>query len=245
MCDSASKVSTGWRGWLEVPPARLSSGAGDWVDLTHPLGERVPRIPIIEPPRFPKVREKPKDPMNLTEMHMVVHTGTHVDAPNHFVADAPAMHEVPLDRLFGSGVVWRLEVKPLQVIEPADLIPLKPALEPGDILILDTGWPALVGTDRYHDHPSLSAAAADWLVEKRVKLLAVDFGTPDLPTHKRPAGFDWPVHHWLLGHGVVIAEQVANVRRLSGQRLDAMFLALNIEGSDGAPARVVARPAAA
>ncbi len=57
------------------------------------------------------------------------------------------------------------------------------------------------------------------------------------------AGFDWPVHHILLGHGVLIAENLTNLRALAGHRIEAMFLALNIEGADGAPARVIARRA--
>ena len=57
----------------------------------------------------------------------------------------------------------------------------------------------------------------------------------------RPHGFDWPVHHVLLGHGVLIAEHLTNLRPLAGRRIEAMFLALAIEGSDGGPARVIAR----
>jgi kynurenine formamidase len=66
--------------------------------------------------------------------------------------------------------------------------------------------------------------------------------TPELPLHLRPPGFDWPVHHTLLRDGVLIAEQVTNTRSLAGQRAEFLFLPLNIVGSDGAPARVLARP---
>jgi len=72
----------------------------------------------------------------------------------------------------------------------------------------------------------------------------VDFITPDLAVNRRPPEFRWPVHHILLSQGVLIAENLTNLRALSGQRVEVMFLALNIEGADGAPARVVARPAA-
>jgi kynurenine formamidase len=54
-------------------------------------------------------------------------------------------------------------------------------------------------------------------------------------------GFDWPVHHVLLGHGVLVAGHLRNLRPLAGRRIEAMFLALAIEGSDGGPARVAAR----
>ena len=84
-------------------------------------------------------------------------------------------------------------------------------------------------------------AAAEWLVDRKIKLLAVDTPTPDIPIHKRPQGFDWPVHHTLLRDGVLISEQVANARSLAGRRAELLFLPLNIVGGDGAPARVLGR----
>ena len=89
---------------------------------------------------------------------------------------------------------------------------------------------------------TITIDAADWLVSHQVKLLGVDFSTPDLTAHKRPAGFTWPVHQILLSQGVLVAEHLTNLRSLANQRVEAMFLALPIAGSDGTPARVLARP---
>ena len=119
---------------------------------------------------------------------------------------------------------------------------MRPVLEPGDILLLDTGAADHVGTCDYHRHPSLSTAAAQWLVEKQVKLLGVDASTPELPIPLRPPDFDFPVHRTLLRDGVLIAEQVANLRALAGRRVELLFGPLNIVGGDGAPARVLGRP---
>jgi kynurenine formamidase len=113
------------------------------------------------------------------------------------------------------------------------------------MVLLDTGWAEHVNTERYEDHASLTPQAAQWLVDHKVKLLGVDFSTPDLTAHKRPEGFTWPVHQILLSRGVLVAEHLTNLRGLANQRVEAMFLALPIKGSDGAPARVLARPIAA
>jgi kynurenine formamidase len=200
------------------------------------------RFSFFPPARFARVMRMPDDPMNATEMQMVCHFGTHVDAPCHFIPDGPAFEAIPLERLYGPGVVWRLDVEPYGVIEVGVLARQKPTLSAGDMLLLDTGWAAThFGTERYAQNPCLSVRAAEWLVEQRVKLLGVDFLTPDLAVDRRPPGFTWPVHHVLLSHGVLIAENLTNVRALAGQRIEAMFLALNIRGADGAPARVVAR----
>jgi kynurenine formamidase len=182
--------------------------------------------------------------MNLTEMQMVCHFGTHVDAPCHFIPDGPAFHEIPLGRLHGPGVVWRIEAEPYGVIDAEMFARATPAARPGDIVLLDTGLSEHIGAEPYDQNPSLGVDAAQWLVEHGVKLLGVDFATPDLAVNHRPPGFDWPVHHVLLSNGILIAENLTNLRVLSGRRIEAMFLALNIEGADGGPARVVARAVA-
>lgn len=242
MCDSdQSKAGTGWRGWMPLPEARPCKPVGDWIDLTWPLSPTVPRIASFPPPRLERIASIPQRPLNITELQMVVHTGTHVDSPRHFYNDGPAFQDIPLARLMGQGVVWRIDVPLYALIEPADLERMQPALEPGDILALDTGVAERVGTPDYDRHASLSVAAAEWLVQRRLKLLAVDMPTPDIAIDKRAEGFIWPVHRVLLADGVLIAEQVANLRSLAGKRVEFMFCPLNIADCDGAPARVLAR----
>ena len=242
MCDPAKTApGTGWRGWNTSDTSRPAREAGDWIDLTWPLSPTVPRLRSFPPPRIERIASIPEEPLNITELSMIVHIGTHVDSPRHFFSDGPALEDVPLTRLMGTGVVWRVD-KPLDgMIEPEDLERARPHLEPGDILLLDTGVAQHVGTPDYDRHAALSVAAAEWLVGKKIKLLAVDTPTPDIPIHKRPRGFDWPVHHALLRDGVLIAEQVANARSLAGRRAEFLFLPLNIVGGDGAPARVLGR----
>ena len=242
MCDGTESVpGAGWRGW-NTPVGRPSPApAGDWIDLTWPLSPTVPRLASFPPPRVGRFASLPEQPFNVTELSMVVHIGTHLDSPRHFFSDGPALEEVPLERLIGTGVVWQID-KPLEgLIEPEDFERMSPKIEPGEILVLDTGLARFVGTPDYDRHAALSVAAATWLVERQVKLVAVDMPTPELPLHARPPGFDWPVHHTLLGDGVLIAEQVTNARSLAGRRAQFLFLPLNIVGGDGAPARVLGR----
>jgi kynurenine formamidase len=245
MCDSdRSKAGTGWRGWMELPSARPCVPDGDWIDLSWPLSAAVPRIASFPPPRLERIASIPQRPLNITELQMVVHTGTHVDSPRHFYNDGPAFQDIPLARLMGAGVVWRMELALYGLIEAADLERMRPRLEPGDILAIDTGAAAKVGTPDYDRHASLSVEAADWLVRQRIKLVAVDTPTPDVALDRRPEGFIWPVHRVLLRDGVLIAEQVTNLDTLVGKRAEFMFLPLNIADCDGAPARVLARPLA-
>jgi len=112
----------------------------------------------------------------------------------------------------------------------------------GDIVVLETGWWRHFGTERYARHPSLSVEVAEWLVSREVAMVAVDTGTPDLPVPLRPPNFRWPVHHVLLGAGVLIAEHLTNLATLSGLRVELLLAPLNIRGADGAPVRALGRP---
>lgn len=234
---AATAERTSWQGWSGVSPA----SASPWIDLSHPLHADVDRVAFFPAPRFERVMALEKDRVNVTELQMVCHFGTHIDAPCHFIPDAPAVHEIPLDRLYGAGVVWHLPMDPYGLIDVAALAAQQPAARPGDIVLLDTGTAAHFCTPRYAQGPALSEAAARWLVGQQVKLLGLDWLTPDLAVDRRPPGFKWPIHHILLSHGVLIAENLTNLESLRGQRVEVMALALNIRGADGAPARILAR----
>jgi kynurenine formamidase len=243
MCDSHSSRGRGWIGWLPMPEGVPALATGPWVDLSHRLSKSMPRAAVFPEPSFRRVKSLPEDPINVTEMQMVVHIGTHVDAPRHFFMDGPAFHEIPLDRLSGPGVVVGVTNKTAgEMIEPEDLARTEAAIRPGDIVALHTGWSDHATSHSYHDHPYLSPAAARWLADRGIKLLACDLPTPDQPIGRRPPGYDWPAHHILLSRGILIAENVTALAPLAGRRVEFAFLALNIEESDGAPARVLARP---
>ncbi len=191
----------------------------------------------------------PEKPLNITLMETVVHMGTHVDAPRHFYADGPGMDQIPIERMdqipiermMGDGVVIRLNKSVNEKIDVDDLSNAIPKIEPGDIVAIDTGWSARWGTPEWNKHPYLSLEAAQWLIEEKIKLVAVDTATPDLPFDLRPKDFSFPVHCLLLKESVLIAEQMANLHALSGRRVEFMFCPLSIKDSDGAPARVLAR----
>lgn len=242
MCDTP-ETPTGakWQGWSEVPASRSRKVNGDWVDLTYPLSEDVPRSAMFGPPQFPRITEIPTSIINTSRMEMVVHTGTHVDSPLHFCADGPGMDEVPIDRMMGQGVVLCIEADACYEITANDLANASPQIEPGDIVAITTNWGGRWGTKDWTSHPYISEEAAAWLMDKQVKMVAVDTINPDLPHDLRYEGFDFPVHRALLQRGILIAEQVANLEALAGNRVEFFFGALPILACDGAPARVLGR----
>jgi kynurenine formamidase len=241
MCETVTDKMPGWKGWLDLPAPKISGASGPWVDLSHPLTERLTRIPSFPQPHIRQIMRQPEHPANVTELHMVVHHGTHLDAPHHFIADGPTMDEVPLERLYGPGVVWRFDVEDRTVLDVADLERATPRMRPGDIVLFDTGRARHMSTERYMENASLTGEAAAWLAKQGAKIVGVDFASPELPFHLRSPDFAFPVHYTLLSQGVLIAEHVTGLETLGGHRVEIMFLGLNIVGSDGAPARPVAR----
>jgi len=249
MCQSGDAASKGWIGWMDIPQPTLSASTQAWLDLSWPLGDStpVPQVPkgkekVVSPfpeARFERLRSMPEFPVNLSEMQMVVHYGTHVDAPVHFIEDGPAFHEISLDRLWGQGVVIEVSCSPVQAVSVADIESAD--IRAGDIVLLNTGWMAHAGTELYDEHPHVSPEAAQYLRDKGIKLLAVDFPSPDLPIAHREPGFNWPTHHVLLRRGILVSENLQIPSALKAGRAEFIFGALNIEGSDGSPARVLGR----
>jgi kynurenine formamidase len=221
-----------WMGWPASDRAR-----DGWIDLTHRISAETPRLAKFAPPSIEQVATMPEHPSSVTRLDMVCHTGTHLDAPCHFIPGAPAADEIPLERVHGPAVVARASVGAGGQVGVHELE--RSGARPGDIVILDTGWWRSGGGDG--DHPCLGEEAARWLVARGVKLLATDLPTPDLAICRRPQGFDWPVHRLLLAHGVLIAENLTNLGALAPQ-VEAMLLPLPIAGSDGSPVRALARP---
>jgi arylformamidase len=245
MCDTPKTATeVAWQGWNELPRKPPRTGNGAWTDLTYPLSPSVPRSAMFDPPKFTRIAQIPNQRANITQMDMVVHTGTHVDAPVHFCINGPGMEAIPLERLMGEGVVIRLELSACEPITADQLDAATPTIEPGDIVAIDTGWATRWETPDWTRHPYLSSEATDWIIKKHVKLVAVDTITPDLPSDLRPDDFEYPVHCELLQRGILIAEQVANLDRFSGQRVEFIFGALPIVDCDGAPSRVLARAVA-
>lgn len=169
------------------------------------------------------------------------HTGTHVDAPRHFVPGGTAIDEIPLDILIGPATVLDFSgCRSLQEFDVADLKERLGANVPVR-LVLRTGWSEHFGAMKFYDeYPFLSENAARWLVENGVRLIAMDTPSPDNPAHSRGTPKDSPNHKVFLGAGVVLVEYVTNLKALAKSEVELLVMPLRLKGCDGAPARCVA-----
>jgi kynurenine formamidase len=210
------------------------------IDLTHPYHEGIPVPGFFPKPMYRYVMDVKKHPLNVTEFSLVVHIGTHVDAPLHLFPEGESIEKIPLSQLCGKGVVIAIRKNGGEPIKVSDIGDAGDTVAAGDIVVLYTGWSEKYYTAEYFNHPYFSMELADWCVEKKVKLLCMDMVTPDMPIPLRPKGFNWPVHRRLLSSGVHVAENLTNLGALLGKKVTIYAAPIMIKGADGGPARIFA-----
>ena len=215
------------------------------IDLSQPYRDGMFSQRLFPPVRVRRCVSIEERGVNVTALDVCVHHGTHIDAPLHFIPDGRSAIELGLSEVSGPAVCLQVRRAGGEAISAADLEEQAQDVRPGGIVLIDTGWGRYFHEDhaRYEIHPYLGEDAAAWLVERGAKMVCLDVPTPDMPEPLRPAGFDWPVHHRLLGSGTLIAEHLNRLELVAGQRFRLFAFPLPIEGADGSPTRIVAEVA--
>lgn len=212
-----------------------------WFDLSHPMNEGTPHPPKADPPRFTVAQELGPDISQITNFSLCTHMGTHMDAPSHFVVGARSITDYPIERFAISAAVAHLELGDGDVITVEHLAHLADVIVPGGGLLIGTGMDRHFGSPEYVQHPYLSVEAAAWIREKGVSLVGIDFMTPDMPIHLRPEGYDCPVHMELLGHDILIIENLTGLQEFDETLVELVAAPIALTDLDGAPVRVVVR----
>lgn len=155
----------------------------EYVELSHPWGYYTPIHPGYEEIKLERLTYHAKHGVMTHKITTIFHTSTHVNAPIHLIPQAAAVGDLPLQCFFGSGVVLSIPKGQWEKIEPADLEKATPKVEAGDIVLINTGWHHRYGDNQdYFGHaPGLTKAAAQWLIDRKVKLVGVDTATIDHP----------------------------------------------------------------
>jgi kynurenine formamidase len=121
------------------------------IDLSYPITDDMLVYPEMERPGMQWLGKVNSEGFNLTRLSMVVHTGTHVDAPLHFLEDAATIDTLALDRLFGTAVMFNYKQPPLsQEITLQDLETDGFELKENSIFVMHTGIQAFAETRDYN-----------------------------------------------------------------------------------------------
>jgi len=199
-------------------------------DVTVPIGGGTP-IYAGDPPASVESAKRlaAGDSANVSKLAFGAHTGTHVDAPNHFIEGTRRVDQLDLNRLIGPSRVVRVS-DDVQTIEPEHL---------GDIegierVLFKTKNSAFWNESEFHsDFAHLSPAAADALVANGVKLVGIDY----LSIERFHSG-DHAVHKAFLSKEIVLIEGL-DLRAVEPGTYFLACLPLKIAGCDGAPARAL------
>lgn len=200
----------------------------------------MPVYPGDPKPSFEHYKTLAKDGVNLTRLVMGSHTGTHIDAPAHFIAGGIGIDKIPPDRLVGEAVVVDFSTIPIgSGITASHIQQMAGKIRPNDIVVCYTGCSKHWGEESINkNYTYITREGADYLVSKKVKAVGIDFlsveqfSAPDPITHKT-----------LLGHGIFIIESLnSSLKRFVGERILMVCMPIKLQNGDGAPARVIAVP---
>lgn len=207
----------------------------DWIDISLPLRKGMVHWPDDPPFLIEKYRDMALgDPCNILDLRMGSHTGTHMDAPMHFIQSGKSIDEMPLDVTVGSSKV--IEIKDSESIKTNEL--RSHSIQKGDRILFKTKnsercWKS----DSFiEDFVYISHEAALFLAECRIKMVGVDYLS--VGGFKKD-GIE--THLALLKAGIWIIEGL-NLSSVQPGDYELVCLPLKIEKGDGAPARAVIKP---
>ncbi len=181
-----------------------------------------------------------KDGWNARMLHLYSHAGTHMDAQRHFEAGPETIDQVPLDRCMGDAWVIGLdEVAPRALIEVAHLGDVADRFQPGDSLLLRTGWSHHANDAQYYrdNFARISVELAEWCAAKQVKMLGVE-----APSVADVNNLDevTRIHRILLEAKIQIVEGLTNLDQLKDEKVFFVATPLKVENGDGCPCRAFA-----
>lgn len=200
------------------------------IDLSVAVNENTPAYPGDPKIKIKKIGTFDKDTYNDHLVSFGIHSsGTHIDAPFHMVEDGKSLEQIHISQFVGRGRLIKVDGK-------FDIATVKNAgVEEEDIVLFYTGLSRVYGQDdKYYgdDRPELTEEIANYLVEKKIKMIGLDMCSPD----KEP----FPVHRILLGNEILIIENLTNLDQLDGKEFTVYALPINLQ-LDGGPARVIAQ----
>lgn len=209
-----------------------------YYDLSDPVHKEMPFFPLSFPVEVEQVASTDAGGFNIHKITMGTHHGTRVDAPRHRYSDGRTLEEIGLDKFIGEGIVLDFSQKEFgSGIGADDLKKHSELVRAEDVVILYAGCSKHLGevwiSTKY---TYLDKSGAEWLVQKKVKSVGIDFFSVD-----RYGSAENPAHSLLLGNNIPIIEEIGTeARHLVGKRIYLFCLPLRMMMGDGAPARAIA-----
>lgn len=203
------------------------------VDLSLAIDGQMPGV------RISTARQLEQDGWNATTLELYSHSGTHMDAPCHFLPGGATLDQQDLSVCVGDALVLNLApAAPSQLIGVADLEPYAGRISKGSRLLFRTDWHKQYPSDLYRSGlPRISLELANWLVKREVALVGVE--GPSVADVNNMTELT-QVHQALFRGNVLIVEALANLDQLKQQVVQFIALPMKVAGGDGSPVRAIA-----
>ena len=209
------------------------------VDLTLTVSDKIPTFPGSPQPSFIPWENVKEDGYNLELLFLSTHTGTHMDAPYHFLEKGAKIHEISLKKLVSETVLIKSKKKDGESITKTDL--QKFEKKHGKIasfssVIFYTGWQRNLQKKYYFTkNPGLSVSAAKYLASKKINLVGIDSPSIDLGKDSK-----FSVHQIFAKKGILIVENLANLEKIKSSKFHLVVLPLKLKNATGSPVRAIA-----
>lgn len=209
------------------------------IDLTLTISENLPSFPGSPVPKFIPWTKIKTDGYNLELLFLSSHSGTHMDAPFHFVKDGLKIHQIDANRFVRDAVILKLKKGPNQSITKKDILQFEKKFGkiPNDAtIIIATGWYKNLTKKTYFEkNPGLSSSAADYLSSKKINLVGIDSPSIDVGSNK-----EFSVHKILSKNNIIIVENLANLEKIKSSKFKFIALPLKLKDATGSPIRAIA-----
>ncbi|MCL2496017.1 MAG: cyclase family protein [Clostridiales bacterium] len=206
------------------------------IDLSHTIQADMPVFPGTAPPMLEAAHDIARHGFSETMLHMLSHTGTHIDAPSHMLPQGKNLDDFPIEQFFGVALIIDFPHCAGTSIEFKSLQQMREKIAHAEFVLFNTGHSQKWGAKEYFaDFTTLSEAAAAYLAGFPLKGVGIDAVSFD-PLEQSGN----PVHHILLNKGMILIENLCNLREVKGEYCMFAALPLKYGGADGSPVRAIA-----
>ena len=209
------------------------------IDLTLTISENIPTFPGSPRPNFINWESIEKDGYNLELLFFSTHTGTHIDAPYHFLKKGQKIHQITTRRLVNEAILIKIRKGSNQSITKTDIEKFEKEngkIDDGSTVIFHTGWQKKLEKKSYFiKNPGLAVSAAKYLALKKTNLVGIDSPSIDLGKDDK-----FSVHHVLAKSGVLIVENLTNLEKIRSKKFHLIVAPLKLKNATGSPIRAMA-----
>ena len=209
------------------------------IDLTLTVSDKIPTFPGSPQPSFIPWENVKEDGYNLELLFLSTHTGTHMDAPYHFLEKGAKIHEISLKKLVSEAALIQCRKNGGQSITKTDIQKFEKnhgKIENFSSVIFYTGWQKNLQKKYYFTkNPGLSVSAAKYLTSKKISLVGID--SPSIDLGKDPK---FSVHQIFAKKGILIVENLANLDKIKSPTFHLVVLPLKLKNATGSPVRAIA-----